>query len=84
MVIQSSAVSAVVLLIWAIAWAITPPLTLNSAPRPITLDYLAGFSEQISFIVVGMAPTVMVARIARIGSMDPNGETFTDHTDIEF
>ena len=49
--VQSSALYSVVLLVWAISWAITPASTLSGSLRQIPLGYLSEFIGEICFIV---------------------------------
>ncbi len=51
MIVQSSALYSVVLLIWAISWAITPAMPLTGSLRQIPVNYLSRFIEEISLIV---------------------------------
>ncbi|KJA17392.1 hypothetical protein HYPSUDRAFT_218907 [Hypholoma sublateritium FD-334 SS-4] len=82
MIVQSSALYSIVLLIWAISWVITPTPTIRSE---ISFNYLAKFSEELAYIAAGIAPTVMVARIARVSSKDLNRQTVPAHiSDLEF
>ncbi|KJA23654.1 hypothetical protein HYPSUDRAFT_201100 [Hypholoma sublateritium FD-334 SS-4] len=77
MVVQSSAVYSAVLLIWVISHVTT-------AQIPASEVAMLGMDE-LTFIVTGMAPTVMVARIAHVRSRDLNQENLTTcTTDLEF
>ncbi|KJA17391.1 hypothetical protein HYPSUDRAFT_206219 [Hypholoma sublateritium FD-334 SS-4] len=79
---QSSALYSVVLLIWAITWVVTPKSDLRDQ---ISFNYIAMFSEELAFLAAGIAPTVMVARIARVSSTDLHRQSVTAHiSDLEF
>ena len=58
MIIQSAALYCVVLLIWAVSWAITPASTLSGSVRQIPFDYLSKIIEEVCFLVaVRRAPS---------------------------
>ena len=56
MIVQSSALYSMVLVIWAIAWAIRPASTLSGSLRQIPFNYLGKFIEEISFVVAVRCP----------------------------
>ncbi len=51
MIIQSAALYCIVLLIWAISWAITPASTLSGSVRQIPFYYLSKIIEEVCFLV---------------------------------
>lgn len=51
MIVQSSAAYSVILLIWAISWAITPASTISGSLSQIPFDYLSKFIEEICLLV---------------------------------
>ncbi|KJA17418.1 hypothetical protein HYPSUDRAFT_218932 [Hypholoma sublateritium FD-334 SS-4] len=84
-IVQSSAVYSVVLLLYAISWTITESSSAAPTIQQIPQNYLLRFTEQVSFIFAGMAPTVMVARIARVSSKDMDREIVTARiSDLRF
>ena len=64
LIIQSSALYSMVLLVWAITWAVAPAFTLSSSPQRIPFSYLSKFIEEICFIVGVRRPHLLLNNLS--------------------
>ncbi|KJA17888.1 hypothetical protein HYPSUDRAFT_1000374 [Hypholoma sublateritium FD-334 SS-4] len=84
LLVQSAAAYSLVALIYAVSSVIPGAATFPGTEHQIPNVYLHAFTYEIFMIAAGMAPTIMVARIALDSRRALNRETVAHVSDLEF